>query len=257
MVGLFKRIRARRLARRREKVFSKSAYTIDVSGTPAGYTRTTSGSLISTPGTKAMPGYSSSGGGGKSPTPIKTIPAPSLPPKPTTQQVKALTVEAVQQQKGFIARRLQKAETELRIMRTAERRAPKDKFRIPTFKKIRLEEERFLLQLLLMPKGLVQFAKAVRRDPRLLKEIPREIAEAGPRWGQLLREDPTTAFLRVGNEILLLKGTGTAIKVTGKLSGKARAVLSPRFKGVNPKKITFNLAQKGKTHLRLVVPVKN
>lgn len=61
---------------------SAPSYTISVSPTPAGYTRTTSGTLVSTPGTPAQPGitsYSSGGGGGgsraltPSPTPTTTI----------------------------------------------------------------------------------------------------------------------------------------------------------------------------------------
>ncbi len=253
-MGLISKWRARRLARKRAETFSKSAYTITLSGTPAGYTRTTSGSLISTPGTSAMPGYSSSGGGGRTPTPIKQITPPKLPPKPTTQQIRSLSIQAVQQPKGVVARRLHNVEARLRILRTKQRRAGISEK--PTFKKIRLEEERFLLQILLMPKGLVQFAKAVRRDPRILKEIPKTLAESGPRFGQLLREDPTSAFLRVGNEIFLLKGTGKAISVTGKVTGRAKTILSPKFKGINPKKITFKAGPKGTTTLTIGGPVK-
>ena len=253
-MGFISRLRARRLARKRAETFSKSAYTITVSGTPAGYTRTTSGSLISTPGTSATSGYSSSGGGGKSPTPIKLIAPPKLPPKPTPPQIKALTVKAVEQPRGIVARRLQRVEQNLRIERTRLRRAGISEK--PTLKKLRFEEERFLLQLLLMPKGLVQFAKAVRKDPRILKKIPGELAKEGPRFGQLLREDPTSAFLRVGNEILLLKGTGKAISVTGRVTGRAKTILSPKFKGINPKKITFKSGPKGITTIRIGGPVK-
>ena len=243
-----------------KSVFKKKttpSYTINLSGTPAGYTRTTSGSLISTPGTSALPGYTSSGGSGRAPTTIKQAPAPTLPSKPTTQQVRALTVEAVQQPKRIIARKLYNVESQLRIIRTAEaRRKGKVGPPLPTLKKIKLEEQRFLLQTLLIPKGLVQFARAVAKDPTILKEVPKSLAEEGPKFGRLLRTDPSTAFLRVGNEILLLKGTGKALKVTGKVSGRARTVLSPRFKGINPKKITFGAGPKATTTIRIGGTVK-
>jgi len=60
------RRKASRQAKRRAKAEGGSSYTIDLSPTPAGQTKTTGGVTISTPGTKATTGYSSGGGGGGS-----------------------------------------------------------------------------------------------------------------------------------------------------------------------------------------------
>ena len=74
----------------------------------------------------------------------------------------------------------------------------------------------------------------------MIKEEVREV-------GQLIKISPLEAIVKIGTEILLLKGTGKVFKVVGKVGGKARAKLSPKFVGVKKNIIIVPSQVKGKT----------
>jgi len=56
--------------------------------------------------------------------------------------------------------------------------------------------------------------------------------EGFPEVGRFAREDPTGFTARVAGEIVLLKGTGQALKFTEKVAEIGRARISPRFKRI-------------------------
>ncbi len=101
----------------------------------------------------------------------------------------------------------------------------------------------FLTGLIQLPKTLVTVAK----DPTVLKEVPSALKKEGKQFGQLLRVSPTSAVAKIGTEIVLLKGTAKGFKMVGKITGKASARLSPKFKGVKKGVITIPSQIKGKT----------
>ena len=104
-----------------------------------------------------------------------------------------------------------------------------------------------ITQLPKLPTAVVAFTRKVLKDPASLKEIPEAISRGGAEFGQLLRISPTEALVKIGTEILIMKGIGKALKVTGAVTSKAAARLSPKFKGVIKRTISIPSLQKGKT----------
>ena len=101
-----------------------------------------------------------------------------------------------------------------------------------------------------LPSTLTIGAIKLIKDPKSIKavaKIPSAIKREGVKFGQLLRVSPTEAVAKVGTEILILKGTGTALKVTGKLSSRVATRVSPRFRGVKSQVINIPSKQVGKT----------
>ena len=99
------------------------------------------------------------------------------------------------------------------------------------------------IALLLLPETL----KSVIKEPSQLKKIPSSIGKAGIKFGKLAMISPNEAIAKIGAEILLLKGAGKSFKIIGKVSGKTRARLSPKFKGIEKSVITVPSQVKGKT----------
>ncbi len=98
-----------------------------------------------------------------------------------------------------------------------------------------------------LPAGIVMGVAKLIKDPKSIKKIPASIKKEGVKFGNLLRVSPTEAVAKVGAEILILKGTGTALKVTGTLSSKVATRLSPKFRGVKSQVINIPSKQVGKT----------
>ncbi len=90
-----------------------------------------------------------------------------------------------------------------------------------------------------------------------IKKIPREIKKGGKEFGRTIKISPIEAIALIGTEILLFKGTGKALKVTGKLSSKATTIISPKFRRVKGGKIIIPSTEKGrKLTLEIGGPVK-
>ncbi len=97
-----------------------------------------------------------------------------------------------------------------------------------------------------LPGATLDFAKRAIKDPSTLKEIPEAIQRGGAEFGRILRVSPTEAIAKVGTELLILKGTGKILKVTGSLGSKAVTRLSPKFRKVAKSVISIPSKQKGK-----------
>ena len=80
-----------------------------------------------------------------------------------------------------------------------------------------------------------------------LKTIGKDIKESGKQFGKTLRITPTLAITSIAGELLLLKGSGKVLKVTGKLTSQGRTIISPKFRGLKEGKIIVPSVQKGKT----------
>ncbi|KKN17790.1 hypothetical protein LCGC14_0962130, partial [marine sediment metagenome] len=65
-----------------------------------------------------------------------------------------------------------------------------------------------------------------------ITKIPAAIQRGGAKIGQTLRISPTTILVKIGGEILIMKGLGKVLKVTGKLTSTAVTRLSPRFRKI-------------------------
>ena len=90
-----------------------------------------------------------------------------------------------------------------------------------------------------------------------IKSIPGSLKAEVEEVGYLIRVSPTEAIAKIGTEILLLKGTGKTLSVTGKAGGRLRARLSPKFKGIKKSVITIPSQTVGKTiKIRIGGPVK-
>jgi len=113
------------------------------------------------------------------------------------------------------------------------------------------------LYALLVASSFIGFGLGIKQlvtDPvSTIKSIPRSLKTEVQEVGQLWAIAPDEAILKVGTELLILKGTGRALRVTGKVGGKARARLSPKFRGVKKEMITIPSQARGKTiKLKLV-----
>jgi len=83
-------------------------------------------------------------------------------------------------------------------------------------------------------KGIVDLpetAYKIARNPKVLKELPSAISKSGKEFGELLRVSPGEAFVKVGGEILLMKGTGAALNKIGSTSSSQLAKLNPKYVG--------------------------
>ena len=104
-----------------------------------------------------------------------------------------------------------------------------------------------ITQLPKLPGSVLSSIKRYIKDPASIREIPESIRRGGAEFGYLMKVSPTEAFVKIGSEILILKGVGKALKVTGRLTSKAAAKLSPKFRGVVKRTISIPSLQKGKT----------
>ena len=112
---------------------------------------------------------------------------------------------------------------------------------------------------------LIRNPKNIKKVPKksldILKKTGKGFKEGGEKFGRTLRVSPTEAIAVVGTEILLFKGTGKALKLTGKLSSEATTQLiktTPKFAKVEKGKIIVKSEVPGKNIVIKVVekPVK-
>ena len=80
--------------------------------------------------------------------------------------------------------------------------------------------------------GLPSFANAVRKNPAILKRLPSAISQAGKDFGTLLRISPTSALVKIGANIYMIKVTDAGFRALGRLSSSAFVRLNPKFVGV-------------------------
>ncbi len=83
-------------------------------------------------------------------------------------------------------------------------------------------------------KGIVDLpetAYRIARNPKVLKELPKAVKQSGKEFGELLRVSPGEAFVKVGGEVLLMKGTGAALNKVSSTSSSQLAKLNPKYVG--------------------------
>ena len=83
-------------------------------------------------------------------------------------------------------------------------------------------------------KGIVDLpetAYRIARNPKVLKELPKAVKQSGAEFGELLRVSPGEAFVKVGGEVLLMKGTGAGLNKLSKTSSSQLAKLNPKYVG--------------------------
>ena len=100
----------------------------------------------------------------------------------------------------------------------------------------------FGIATLLLPETIVSIAK----DPAQLKKIPSALRKEAVKFGKIAMISPKEAIAKVGAEFFLLKGTGKAMSVTGKLSTKAAAKVSGKFRKIKAGEILIKPAEKGR-----------
>jgi len=165
------------------------------------------------------------------------------------------TVERVKLPEKRIPRVLSKLSTRRFKLRTESFRKKKGELK----RQIELGGITFATSVLGALQGLKQLPStfvSLVKDPSQIKEVPANLKRSGVEFGRLLKVSPTEGLVKVGAEIFILKGTGKTLQVTGKLSSNARAILSPKFKGVNPKVIDFKSARGGTTQIKVAGPLK-
>ncbi len=122
------------------------------------------------------------------------------------------------------------------------------------------------LQNIAVAESLVPFAllpsalKFLVKNPKEIKNIPSGAKQAlikeGKETGRLLLISPSAGFVKIGTEIYTFKGTGKAISLTGKVSGKAITRISPKFKKIKNSEIIIPSKQPGKAiSLKISGPV--
>ena len=80
-----------------------------------------------------------------------------------------------------------------------------------------------------LPVTLPAVIKKVIKDPKIIRRVPASIERGGAEFGELLRVSPDQAIARIGGEVLVLVGTGGALRVAGTLSKEAARSIS-KFK---------------------------
>lgn len=87
------------------------------------------------------------------------------------------------------------------------------------------------LENVLAVKELPNTVKQIKKNPRLLKEIPKGLLKEGKEISILAVTSPNEAIAKVGTELVLMKGTGQAISGISKGTKLQLAKLSPKYKG--------------------------
>lgn len=150
-------------------------------------------------------------------------------------------VQPIQASKGFIARRIRELEA-LQNMKSTKSIREKQK---------ELKNELALIGLTMGTtvvggvQGLIGLPKsllAIARDPSKLRKVPSVIKTSSREFVQLIRISPTEAFAKIAGEIVLMKGTGTAARIVGKVAGSAATKLNPKFKNIEKQEISFRVS---------------
>ena len=163
-----------------------------------------------------------------------------------------VTVERVPTPKTRSERELRKSQQKIQELKIEIQRAPKEeKFKLKRELKIAEESAKAfafgtfiaIKEIPSIPKRLLGLA----RDPSQLRNIPGNIKRGGEKFGKELRISPTQSLIQVGGIILVTKGVGKGLQVTGKLSSKAATIASPSFRRIKESKIIIPSGQTGKT----------
>ncbi len=103
-----------------------------------------------------------------------------------------------------------------------------------------------------------QTISVIKATPGFVRATPGVIKEEGIKLGKFVKLNPTEALVKVGSEILLLKGTGKVLQVVGKISTQAatRSGLTGKFAGVKNSKIAFDIPEEKFTRAGKEVFVK-
>ena len=114
-----------------------------------------------------------------------------------------------------------------------------------------------LSQVINFGKGIVDLpetAYAIIRDPTILKDVPKNFKKSAEEFGYMARVSPGEAFVRVGTEVVLMKGTGAAISKLSKVSSSALARLNPKYvgKATIGKTLTINTGAGKSVKLKVV-----
>lgn len=99
----------------------------------------------------------------------------------------------------------------------------------------------FVLGFIDLPKTLNE----IRKDPTILKQVPSGIMKQGKEFGEIIDTTPGEAIVRIGTEVLLLKGLDKSTRVLGKAVESGSARFSTKYVGaLKPgKKITIKTAE--------------
>lgn len=109
------------------------------------------------------------------------------------------------------------------------------------------------LEILLIPKGLKEFAIAVKKNPSILKEVPSSIKQELVTNAKMLRIDPTSGVVKIGGEVLFWVGGGKVLQVIGKLGSKSATRLSPAFRKIKDSKVRVPSGQAGKKFIDIEI----
>lgn len=155
----------------------------------------------------------------------------------------------------------QRGDTELRLGRFRERIRQKKLTgrRLTPKEELGLVTATFSQSIVSFGKGVVKLPSSLlklAKDPKQILKIPAAINQEGKKFGKLLRTSPTEAFAQIGAEIFILKGTGKALKIIGKLGDGAAARLSPKFTKIRGGAIRLTIAGTKKPPLKPIGKVK-
>lgn len=167
-------------------------------------------------------------------------------------------VSAYERQKGGSVSEALKLASASNTLRTARQRIRTQKLRgsIPAIKEAELLGLTALSTIVDFGRDIVdlpQTAYKILRNPKVLKELPKAIKQQGKDFGEQLRVSPTEAFVRVGGELLLMKGTGKAIDKVSELSKAKLTKLSRSYVGEAKIGETLEIPVKGGKTVKLEV----
>lgn len=82
-----------------------------------------------------------------------------------------------------------------------------------------------------LPKAAVNVLNNPGKFLTSVKDLPSSLKRGAVNFGKVLRLTPTVAIAQIGGEVLLLKGTGKTLEVTGRFTEKVTTKLNPLFVG--------------------------
>lgn len=145
-----------------------------------------------------------------------------------TPSVKTGVISAVEQEKG-LAGVSQKLRGRLGKLTTKELRGDlTEREKIKQF---------FLVLSLLSAEGIEgvksipETLRLIKKDPTILKNIPTALATSVGEFSEVVRTSPATATGVIAGQVIVFKGTGTALRILSKLSKAQLTKLDPKFIG--------------------------
>ena len=105
-------------------------------------------------------------------------------------------------------------------------------------------------------KGIVDLpetAYKLARNPKKILGLPKALKKSAEELGYIAKFSPGEAFVRVGSEILLMKGTGAALSKLSKVSSSTLVKLNPKYIGKAKIGKTLNIKTGPTTSVKLKV----